>query len=112
MYNSDAEYYGGEVEIFANPIGNLDLIFGIAYIDPAVKDVEQFLTRAKLTLKTMFVCYIITNSIAGWGSSAARRAHIPKVAGSNPAPATRYPVCHDFRGMRIHVSDVLNLRYD
>ncbi len=62
-----------------------------------------------MTLKTMFVCYIITNSIAGWGSSAARRAHIPKVAGSNPAPATRYPVCHDFRGMRIRVSDVLDL---
>ena len=39
VYNSDAEYYGGEVEIFANPIDNVDLIFGIAYIDPTVKDV-------------------------------------------------------------------------
>ena len=27
-------------------------------------------------------------SIAGWSSLAARRAHNPKVAGSNPAPAT------------------------
>ncbi len=26
--------------------------------------------------------------IAGWSSSVARRAHNPKVAGSNPAPAT------------------------
>ena len=26
---------------------------------------------------------------AGWSSLAARRAHNPKVAGSNPAPATR-----------------------
>jgi hypothetical protein len=26
---------------------------------------------------------------AGWSSSVARRAHNPKVAGSNPAPATR-----------------------
>ena len=26
--------------------------------------------------------------IAGWSSQAARRAHNPKVAGSNPAPAT------------------------
>jgi hypothetical protein len=25
---------------------------------------------------------------AGWSSLAARRAHNPKVAGSNPAPAT------------------------
>ena len=27
--------------------------------------------------------------IAGWSSLEARRAHNPKVAGSNPAPATR-----------------------
>ena len=40
VYNSDAEYYGGEVEIFANPMDNVDLIFGIAYIDPTVKDVS------------------------------------------------------------------------
>ncbi|MCY4361874.1 MAG: TonB-dependent receptor [Gammaproteobacteria bacterium] len=39
VYNSDAEYYGGEVEIYANPIDNLDLILGIGYIDPTVKDV-------------------------------------------------------------------------
>ena len=26
---------------------------------------------------------------AGWSSSEARRAHNPKVAGSNPAPATK-----------------------
>ncbi len=28
-------------------------------------------------------------SIAGWSSSVARRAHNPKVTGSNPVPATR-----------------------
>ncbi len=28
---------------------------------------------------------------AGWSSLAARRAHNPKVAGSNPAPATNFP---------------------
>ena len=28
--------------------------------------------------------------IAGWSSSEARRAHNPKVAGSNPAPATKW----------------------
>jgi hypothetical protein len=27
---------------------------------------------------------------AGWSSLAARRAHNPKVAGSNPAPATNF----------------------
>ena len=30
-------------------------------------------------------CFYI---IAGWSSSVARRAHNPKVVGSNPAPAT------------------------
>ena len=38
VFNADAEYYGGEVEILANPVDNLDLMFGIAYIDPTVKD--------------------------------------------------------------------------
>ena len=30
-----------------------------------------------------------TASVAGWSSLVARRAHNPKVAGSNPAPATK-----------------------
>ena len=29
-------------------------------------------------------------NIAGWSSLVARRAHNPKVVGSNPAPATNY----------------------
>ena len=29
------------------------------------------------------------SSDAGWSSLAARRAHNPKVVGSNPAPATK-----------------------
>jgi hypothetical protein len=32
---------------------------------------------------------MITFSIAGWSSLAARRAHNPKVTGSNPVPATK-----------------------
>jgi hypothetical protein len=41
--------------------------------------------------------------VAGWSSLVARRAHNPKVAGSNPVPATkngpvvqlvRMPACH------------------
>src|SRR5437773_370118 len=33
-------------------------------------------------------------TVAGWSSLAARRAHNPKVAGSNPAPATTYSVVY------------------
>ena len=40
--------------------------------------------------------------IAGWSDTVARRAHNPKVAGSNPVPATKWsrgvvvnmPACH------------------
>ncbi len=32
---------------------------------------------------------IMKNIVAGWSSLVARRAHNPKVVGSNPAPATR-----------------------
>ncbi len=31
------------------------------------------------------------NTVAGWSSPVARRAHNPKVVGSNPAPATNFP---------------------
>ena len=34
-------------------------------------------------------CYSIIVNIAGWSSLVARRAHNPKVVGSNPAPATK-----------------------
>ena len=56
--------------------------------------------------------------IAGWSSLVARRAHNPKVAGSNPAPATNffclggiaqlaracgsYPQCHWFESSYRH----------
>ena len=36
-----------------------------------------------LFLRHLFILYI-----AGWSSLVARRAHNPKVVGSNPAPAT------------------------
>ena len=35
--------------------------------------------------------YNILDNIAGWSSLEARRAHNPKVVGSNPAPATQTP---------------------
>ncbi len=31
---------------------------------------------------------ILAESVAGWSSPVARRAHNPKVVGSNPTPAT------------------------
>ena len=33
------------------------------------------------------------NVVAGWSSLVARRAHNPKVVGSNPAPATKFLEC-------------------
>ena len=35
--------------------------------------------------------YHIQHNIAGWSSLEARRAHNPKVTGSNPVPATQTP---------------------
>jgi hypothetical protein len=35
----------------------------------------------------------IVESDAGWSSLAARRAHNPKVTGSNPVPATNNSMC-------------------
>ena len=35
-----------------------------------------------------------TNNIAGWSSPVARRAHNPKVGGSNPPPATIKKASH------------------
>ena len=45
-------------------------------------------------------------NIAGWSSSVARRAHNPKVVGSNPAPATK----KDFREYLRSFSFYKNLR--
>ncbi len=49
------------------------------------------------------VYQLFLSIVAGWSSPVARRAHNPKVAGSNPAPATKIwsrsvvvnmPACH------------------
>ena len=45
-------------------------------------------TARRQKLLTDRVPAITSGSIAGWSSLVARRAHNPKVAGSNPAPAT------------------------
>ena len=43
---------------------------------------------------------ILGGSDAGWSSLAARRAHNPKVVGSNPTPATRIPEKREPHGSR------------
>ena len=39
--------------------------------------------------RMLILCYSPQFADAGWSSLAARRAHNPKVVGSNPAPATQ-----------------------
>ena len=41
---------------------------------------------------------IVLFSDAGWSSMVARRAHNPKVVGSNPAPATKFSSPRFYRG--------------
>ena len=48
----------------------------------AKKDTESGEARVRYLLKEKL------NNNAGWSSPVARRAHNPKVVGSNPAPAT------------------------
>ena len=40
--------------------------------------------------ESLILLFIYFYIIAGWSSSVARRAHNPKVVGSNPAPAIAY----------------------
>src|SRR6201999_2834668 len=44
----------------------------------------------KTTCKKSAMSLDFSNSDAGWSSLAARRAHNPKVVGSNPTPATKH----------------------
>ena len=43
---------------------------------------------AYTAIPAAFSCIILRLAVAGWSSQAARRAHNPKVTGSNPVPAT------------------------
>jgi hypothetical protein len=56
---------------------------------------NPFIGGVKTLVKTSYYCLDffsfqsnIAESDAGWSSSVARRAHNPKVTGSNPVPAT------------------------
>ena len=57
---------------------------------------------------------IVLFSDAGWSSMVARRAHNPKVVGSNPAPATKFSnprFCRGFfLGLMTGVSESLYLK--
>ena len=51
----------------------------------------------ELSCKSSYAIVVFANFDAGWSSLAARRAHNPKVAGSNPAPATNLKFYYFFR---------------
>ncbi len=46
--------------------------------------------RHSVKIKKLFGNVVIDSDIAGWSSQVARRAHNPKVARSNLAPATKW----------------------
>ena len=60
--------------------------------DECKSEFESFLKVLKIRLAISHFIHYITPplDVAGWSSLAARRAHNPKVVGSNPAPATNF----------------------
>jgi ribosome maturation factor RimP len=48
---------------------------------------------------------------AGWSSLAARRAHNPKVVGSNPAPATKFLVIDPILGSFCFLVVIINYAF-
>ena len=50
-------------------------------------------------VRVILICYF---NIAGWSSLVARRAHNPKVVGSNPAPAIK-KLKLGFRGVGVNM---------
>ncbi len=61
---------------------------GLTECVPSRVDDSRIIDEFK-ACKNSAISLIFSDSDAGWSSLAARRAHNPKVAGSNPAPATR-----------------------
>ena len=57
----------------------------ISHLNKKVKNKSQ-----KVLTKYNLDCIILTQFDAGWSSLVARRAHNPKVVGSNPASATKW----------------------
>ena len=50
---------------------------------------EQLICNQQVIGSSPIIGLVFKYYIAGWSSLEARRAHNPKVVGSNPAPATR-----------------------
>jgi iron complex outermembrane receptor protein len=42
IFNTDAEYWGGELELVTTPLEGMDLMLGAAYLDTTVKDVPDY----------------------------------------------------------------------
>ena len=68
---------------------------------------NQQVGKLALGFESLFLRHI---NIAGWSSLVARRAHNPKVVGSNPSPATKwsvsleaYDVCLSRRRSRVRI---------
>ena len=53
-----------------------------------VHESESCFNKGEKAVIIPLLCWL-KNSGAGWSSLAARRAHNPKVIGSNPIPATK-----------------------
>ena len=66
---------------------------GVIYADVA-QLAEQLICNQQVIGSSPIIGFIMKmielNIIAGWSSLEARRAHNPKVIGSNPVPATNY----------------------
>ena len=79
-----------KVRILLHPLANM------ACADVA-QLAEQLICNQQVIGSSPIIGFIMKmielNIIAGWSSLEARRAHNPKVVGSNPAPATHTLVC-------------------
>ena len=85
-----------------------------------LKSCERKFVRVRIPLSAPLTQQL---KIAGWSSTEARRAHNPKVAGSNPAPATNfgavaqlarafgsYPTGHRFESSQRHQTNITRLK--
>ena len=83
---------GQTVNLLATPSKVRILLHPLAeWLDLILADVaqlaEQLICNQQVIGSSPIIGFKL--NIAGWSSLEARRAHNPKVAGSNPAPATR-----------------------
>jgi hypothetical protein len=53
-------------------------------------------------VKLVYIGYYARLIDAGWSSLVARRAHNPKVVGSNPAPATNFQLVNQWPTINCH----------